>query len=903
LKKCVCKQAVLNQFPQRSDGMNKDVETTPFPTWIILVLAAAMACLAAGGTWFYKSQARAARNQATAHLSEIGQRQAEAIASWRSTQLEKAAAVMDIPFISREVTRFLTDPRKNNALQVQTRFASLPSRYHYTNILILDAKGRILPGSTQDAENSTIHPSALKQAFHRGEPVFAPMHMDDRIGKPCISIVVPVFGQSPAAVFPDFQPLGAVILTQTADQTLYPLLRNWPAPAATAETLLVRRDKEEVLFLNNLGLYPNTALNLRVPLTRKDVLVVMAALGRQGVVRGKDYRGVDVVSVLLPVPDSPWFIVAKQDAAEVFAQWHDYARFLLTLFAAMAGGLVVLGLLAWQEHKMARYKALYQSEARLRRKAERASAALLESERSKALLIANLPGIVYRCTYDREWTMQFLSESCRALTGYKPEELLDNKTLSFNDLIVPEDRQMVCTIWDQAVADHTTARLEYRIITSGGREKWVYEQGTPVYTASGDVRALEGIIMDITDRKHAEDEREKLSAQFQQSQKMESVGRLAGGVAHDYNNMLNVILGYAELALGKIDPGDPLHDNLEKIHGAATRSADITRQLLAFARQQTIAPRVLDLNKTIDGGMLQILHRLMGENIDLFWQPADTLWPVKIDPVQIDQILVNLCVNARDAIADVGKITIETGTKTFDQAYCDDHPGFIPGDFVMLAVSDNGCGMDKQTRENMFEPFFTTKKAEKGTGLGLATVYGIVKQNNGFINVYSEPGKGTTIRIYLSRHTEQPEQIPPGKQTRMPSGHGETVLVVEDETVILDLACAMLENLGYTALAAASPEEALNLAQSHAGKIHLVITDVVMPGMNGRDLAAQLTHLYPDLRVLFMSGYTANVIAHHGVLDPGVHFMQKPFSMDDIAAKTREVLDESKMADSSNLKA
>ncbi|MFN2358767.1 MAG: ATP-binding protein [Desulfotignum sp.] len=549
---------------------------------------------------------------------------------------------------------------------------------------------------------------------------------------------------------------------------MYPLLQNWPAAAATAETLLVRRDKEDVLFLTNLGMYPGTALKLRVPMTQKDVLVVMAALGRQGVVQGKDYRGVDVVSVLLPIPDSPWFIVAKQDAAEVFAQWRDHARFLLTLFAALAGGLVVLGVLAWQEHQMARYKRLYRTEARLRREAKQANAALLE----------------------------------------------------------------------------------------------------------------------------AEEEREKLDAQFQQSQKMESVGRLAGGVAHDYNNMLNVILGYAELALGKIDPGDPLHADLEKIHGAATRSADITRQLLAFARKQTIDPKVLDLNRTIDGGILQILHRLMREDIDLAWQPAETLWSVKMDPVQIDQILANLCVNARDAIADVGKITIETGTKTFDQAYCDDHPGFIPGDFVMLAVSDDGCGMDKQTRENMFEPFFTTKKAEKGTGLGLATVYGIVKQNNGFINVYSEPEKGTTIRIYLSRHTELPEQIPPGKQTRMQSGHGETVLVVEDETVILDLACAMLENLGYTTLAAASPDAALHLARTHAGKIHLVITDVVMPGMNGRDLAAQLTQLYPDLKVLFMSGYTANVIAHHGVLDPGVHFMQKPFSMDDIAAKVQEVMND-----------
>jgi|GEM_PF-1968127 len=869
-----------------------ETRTDAFPVWISVVLGLSLLAVASGGTWYYSSQAKAARQKAIAHLTGIGQGQAEALAAWRSAQLEQAAGLMQIPFLAQEVIRFLTDSPDSNAPHLRTRFAGLPSRYQYTDILVLDQEGRIRLGRTRNADTTTIHRSALKKAFHRATPVFARMHMDDSREKPCISIVIPVFGQSPDAVLPDFQPLGGLILIQEAEQGLYPLLRSWPASAETGETLLVRRDKDAVVFLNNLAVYTGTALKLQVPVTQKDALVVMAALGRQGIVRGKDYRGIEVVAVLLSVPDSPWYMVAKQDADQVFAQWQTRSRFLLTLFAALAGGVVFLGLLAWQEYKMARYKRLYRAETRLRQEAKQVSAALQESERSKSVLMANLPGMVYRCSYDRSWTMQFLSESCAALTGYRPEELVNNSKVSYNDLILPEDRRKIYDIWERAVAKNIPAKLEYRIITADKQQKWVYEQGVPVYDRTGDVLALEGIIMDITDRKQAEEEREKMNAQFQQAQKMESVGRLAGGVAHDYNNMLNVILGYAELALDKIGPEDPVHDNLEKIHAAAARSADITRQLLAFARKQTIAPQVLDLNRTIGNGMLQILQRLMGENIDLFWHPADTLWPVKMDPVQIDQILANLCVNARDAIADVGKITIETGTKTFDQAYCDDHPGFIPGDFVMLAVSDNGCGMDKETTDNMFEPFFTTKKAGKGTGLGLSTVYGIVRQNNGFINVYSEPEKGTTIKIYLAHHTEQPEQALPEKQVQMPSGHGETILVVEDEAVILELACAMLEQLGYTALAAASPEEALHLTKTHLNPVHLLVTDVVMPGMNGRDLAAQLTQLCPDLKVVFMSGYTANVIAHHGVLDPGVHFLQKPFSMDDIAAKVHAVLGE-----------
>jgi CheY-like chemotaxis protein len=371
---------------------------------------------------------------------------------------------------------------------------------------------------------------------------------------------------------------------------------------------------------------------------------------------------------------------------------------------------------------------------------------------------------------------------------------------------------------------------------------------------------------------------------------METVGRLAGGVAHDFNNMLGVILGHTELALLQADETHELHDDLKEIQTAAKRSADITKQLLAFARKQTISPKQLDLNDTVES-MLNMLRRLIGEDIDLVWKPAVHLWPVKMDPSQIDQILANLCVNARDAIDGVGKLTIETGKKSFNEEYCKEHLGFIPGDFVMLAVSDNGCGMDKDTLANLFEPFFTTKEVGKGTGLGLATVYGIVRQNNGFINVYSEPGQGSTFRIYLSRFftDEHTDKVAPEKKAT--AGGTETILLVEDEPSILRMTRMMLERKGYTVLSAASPAEALEKADNHSGTIDLLMTDVVMPEMNGRDLAEQITALYPGIKLLFMSGYTANVIAHQGVLDDGVAFIQKPFSMGDMAEKVRTVLD------------
>lgn len=420
-------------------------------------------------------------------------------------------------------------------------------------------------------------------------------------------------------------------------------------------------------------------------------------------------------------------------------------------------------------------------------------------------------------------------------------------------------------------------------------ERNYYTIKFPIQT--GKLQYLAGFTIDITDQKRADKEREKLQAQLTQAQKMEAVGRLAGGVAHDFNNMLGVIIGYAEMALSKIDPNDPIHADLTEILMAGKRSSDLTRQLLAFARRQTINPRIIDLNDTIEGA-LKMLRRIIGENIDLSWRPGANLWSVLMDPAQLDQVLANLCVNARDAIDGVGKVTIETENTRFDEFYCQDHDGFVPGEYVLLAVSDDGCGMDKETLDKIFEPFFTTKGVGDGTGLGLATVYGIVKQNSGFINVYSEPGKGSTFKIYLPRQVEKAADAQEIDPMKIPSSHGETVLVVEDEASIRRLCHTVLEGLGYRTLVAGTPKEAINLVKAHVGKIHLLITDVVMPEMNGRELSEKLQKTQPDIKTLFMSGYTSNVIAHRGVLDKGVDFIPKPFTRRALAIKVRKVLDD-----------
>ncbi|MBM9521148.1 PAS domain S-box protein [Desulforhopalus vacuolatus] len=454
---------------------------------------------------------------------------------------------------------------------------------------------------------------------------------------------------------------------------------------------------------------------------------------------------------------------------------------------------------------------------------------------------------------------------------------------------------------DREVADSFKSNDEKAIAAGkeSSNEEWVtfLEDGhralletikTPMYDEKGTLVGVLGIGRDITERKRADKERAELQRRLTQSQKIESIGQLAGGVAHDFNNMLSVILGYGNMLLEKISPDDPLHEYAQEIVNAGTRSATITRQLLAFARKQTIAPRVLDLNETIEE-MLKMLRRLIGEDIDLNWHPS-SLWPVFIDPSQLDQILANLCVNARDAINGVGKITIETETTCIDEAYCLSHPGFIAGDFVLMSISDDGIGMDSDTIGRIFEPFFTTKEPGEGTGLGLATVYGIVKQNNGFINVYSEPGQGTTFRIYLPRHADLITASEKQKKDEIVQGHGETILVVEDEASILKLTSKILINLGYVVLVASNGKEAVKLAKENDKTLDLLLTDVIMPEMNGRDLSNVLLAINPDLKCLFMSGYTSTVISGKGILEEGMSFIQKPFSARDLGAKVDEVL-------------
>jgi len=1363
---------------------------TPWPRWLPIIFGTIVVSLFIAGIWFFQAQKSVQRKALEAPLLSVAKLKVQEIHTWRGGQLADAAIMMGRQALVEDVQRYFRHPTEQAAADIRRRLQDMKRRYHYAAIWVVDPDRKIrLSLGPQPEVLGRAYEKAFTAALSTHEPAWTDFHTDQGQTALHLSVVAPLFAADSRR-----HPIGAIVLICAPARFLYPLIQAWPTPSRTAETLLVRRDGDEVLFLNELRHQSGTALKLRIPLGQSDLPAALAIRGQQGIVVGRDYRGKRVIAAILPVPDSPWFMVSKMDTAEAFAEWRFRSRMILVFGLVITVLAATVILFIRQRRLKAHYRMRYQTETALNEALTRHRITLqaigdavistdtegrvefmnpvaesltgwqqnsaagkplsdvfrivneetstpLENPAARVLaegrvvglanhtlLIARdgqeipisdsgspifdqngrLIGVVlvfkdqtdersylnrirereekYRLladnTLDVIWTMDadlvftYVNPAIEQLTGHTPEEWLGTRLsdhcdethfleiariiqaeigkkgahsgvvfetemlrrdgspirveihgkvifdyaanvsvlqgvtrditqrrqtehalrksealfervftflpvglwladkegrlirgnsagveiwgaepyvgpedygvfkawrLPSREAVGPEEWALVHTvregtvftdelleieafdgrrkfilnytapiiddsgdveaavvvnldvteriaaeealaesearlralvdaipdlIWlkdprgiylscnpaferffgareadifgktdydfvDKDLADffreHDQKAMatgaprmneEYLIFADGSYEgdfetiktpmrdsngdivgvlgiardvserkaveralrenerrykstqqmgevgNWEYDipnetfwgsdevrrmygfdlltddftveevesciperervhqalvdlierekpydiefeirpvDGSPMRIirsiaslerdASGDPAKIMGVVQDITRQKEAEEEKFKLESQLHQAQKLESVGRLAGGVAHDFNNILSVIIGYAELAMDDLDQSEPLYGDLAEIVNAAKRSRNITRQLLAFARKETIAPEVLDLNDTVER-LLKMLRRLIGEDIDLAWRPAPELWPIKMDPSQVDQILANLCVNARDAIKDVGKVTIETRNISIDAGNVDGHPWSQPGDFVLLTVSDDGCGMARETLDNIFEPFFTTKEVGRGTGLGMSTVYGITKQNNGFINVSSKPGQGTRFRIYLPRHGGGEAGIRRPSTKAVAPGNVETVLVVEDDPGILKLTARILEPLNYTLLTAGSPSEAIALAANHNGEIDLLITDVVMPDMNGRELSEALARTQPNLKTLFMSGYTADVIAHRGVLDSDAHFIHKPFSKKAFAVEVREALDE-----------
>jgi two-component system cell cycle sensor histidine kinase/response regulator CckA len=485
-----------------------------------------------------------------------------------------------------------------------------------------------------------------------------------------------------------------------------------------------------------------------------------------------------------------------------------------------------------------------------------------------------------------EWDPQFRvvawNAAAESIFGFSRAEAMGQHA---HFIVAPAFRQRVDRVWQDLLAQKhaTRSTANNDNVTKDGRTISCEWYNTPLVDESGRVFGVASLVQDVT-------ERVALEEKLRHSQKMEAIGRLAGGVAHDFNNLLTVIMGYNQILTDGVPAAGRLMNATVQIRTASERAEEITRQLLAFSRKQVLQPRVIDLNDVMMN-IDTMLRRLIGEDIEVLTVPGRDLGAVKADPGQVEQVIMNLAVNARDAMPRGGKLTLETGNMEVDDSYAREHPPLQPGRYVMLAVSDTGIGMDADTQAHIFEPFFTTKEVGKGTGLGLSTVYGIVKQSGGHIWVYSGPDRGTTFKIYFPRVDQPVEGIRAEKRPARMRRGTETILLVEDNEQVRQLTSSVLADCGYKVLAAAGPEEGIALCHANHPDIQLLVTDVILPGMNGPQLAEQVTRISPRTRVLYISGYTSDAIAHYGMLDPGLWFLAKPFSVSELVAKVREVLD------------
>jgi two-component system, cell cycle sensor histidine kinase and response regulator CckA len=508
---------------------------------------------------------------------------------------------------------------------------------------------------------------------------------------------------------------------------------------------------------------------------------------------------------------------------------------------------------------------------------KRTEAALRESEeRYRRILDTAQEGV---WLVDTEARTVFANRRMAAMLGYEPGELAGRTLFEF----MSDDTARAMARRFESRRRGVAEQYDMRLRSKSGAEMWAMVSATPIFDEDGAFAGALGMVTDITERK-------ELERQFRQAQRMEAVGRLAGGVAHDFNNLLTVITGYSDLVSSRLHPGDPLREDISEIRAAADRAAALTRQLLAFSRKQVLSPRVVDLNATVEN-MLKMLERLIGEDVALEVEAGEGIGRVRVDPAQVEQVIVNLAVNARDAMPRGGRLRIATREELVGEERAGRDPDASPGAYAVFSMEDTGEGMSEETMSRIFEPFFTTKDEGRGTGLGLATVYGIVRQSGGFVEVESAPGRGSTFRVFLpvvaGADTAGPGDAAPAE----PSRGAETVLVVEDQPEVRRLACEALRRYGYTVLEAGNGGEALLICEQEAAPIHAVVTDVVMPRMSGRQLVERLATLRPGLRALFMSGHTDDTVIAHGVLEGGLPFLQKPFTPDALARKVREVLD------------
>ncbi len=695
-----------------------------FTSWLVVLLTSAFPTLIIGGTWFYRSQEQALRNSAEEQLISIGKLKVNQIATWRAGQISDAAVLMESPFLSQGVVRFLDDSSGKNAQWLSARFRSLKVHYHYTNLLLVDPEGKERFNLTGRAENNDAYSKALIAATRERRPVLTELYLGDYTLAPCLSVVAPFFVDTA----PNAPPLGAIILVSDASQFLYPLIQSWPTPSKSAETLLVRSDGRDALFLNDLRHHPNAALKLRMPLSRTDIPVVMAVQGRQGVFRSKDYRGVEVLSFILQIPNSSWFMVAKQDAREIFGHWRFRATLIVGLFMSIACGLMAIGLIAWQQK--VHYQKLYVIESKLRK-----------SETRYRNIFDNLMEGCQIIGFD--WRYLYINDAAAKQRRHTKAQMMGHTLM---EVFPGIEKNEIFKLLDHCMQTREAHQRENEFIYSDNTKEWFDLFIQPV---------SEGILIlstDISERKRMEAERLEFERRSRQISKMESLSRMAAAVAHHFNNILAGVLGYLELAMEDLPPQGDTMQMLIEAEKQAQRAVALSKKMLIFLGQ--LPPRkneLLNLSRICKEHLAE-LRREIPEDVMLKTDLPDPGPVVKADRNQMKEVLNHLVANAVEAIKTVpGMVLVLVEEKTGAEIQKSNRLPVVwepsAETYVCLSVTDSGCGIAADAIDQIFDPFYTDKFT--GRGLGLPMALGIVKSFGGCITVTSAPEQGSTICVYL----------------------------------------------------------------------------------------------------------------------------------------------------------
>lgn len=963
-----------------------------FPIVLLLFFSLLAASIVIGGFLAYRSYERNHLAEVERQLSAIADLKVTQLVQYRKERLGDAGFLFGNDALISLVRRYLEHPEDtNNTRTLQNRLHKLQSHYQYDRVRFIDANGTTrLSAPTNLPPASAGELEMLSEVLRSSRVEFSDFYRSDHDQRVYLAVSIPLLDRQA-----DNRPLGLLSLRIDPELSLYPFLQRWPVPSRTAETLLVRREGQEVVFLNEPRFKKNSALTLRFPLIQDNLPAARAVQGQTGIITGYDYRGKEVIADLRPVPDSPWFLVSKIETSEACAQQREGLWAIGGLIALLLFTLGAIAAFIWQRQRTVFYRkqhdtlaALAESESRYRHLYDSMTDAFAQTTMSGEIVKVNRAFLnmlgyseeeVLRLTYQEltpeRWHAfeQQLVETQIVPSGsselYEKEYIrkdgsvfpIELKTyLLRNDQGLPsgmwamvrdiserkkietelrESQQLFATVantspaliwmsgldtgctwfnqpwltftgramadelgsgWTAGVHPNDLAHcmqiynesfesrqpfvMEYRLRRHDGEYRWLLDQGQPRYDASGTFAGYIGSCLDISEHRH-------LESRVRHAVKMESIGTLAGGVAHDFNNILMAIIGYGQLTLMSMDQNDPQRLNIEHMLEGADRAARLTKDLLLFSRKQVSERKPVDLNEIIST-VEKFIVRVIGEDIACETRLPEQPLIVLADSHQLEQVLMNFATNARDAMPKGGTFSITAEQTILNKDFTAAHGFGRPGLYALLTASDNGCGMDEQTRNRIFDPFFTTKDVGKGTGLGLAVVYGIIKQHEGYINVYSEPGRGATFRIYLPLVVAEP----PGKsieEKEQPPAHGtETILVAEDDESLRTLAVTALSRFGYTVIEAVDGEEAVQKFKESQTDIKLLLFDIIMPKMNGQEAFEAIRNIRPDIKAIFMSGYAPEMIREKATLAKSTPLLAKPLSPTELLRKVRDILDQ-----------